>query len=82
MQVVEGFTPGVRYYFIARAWNSAGSGPWSQTVSAVALAGDPDTPELTATVVDDDEIKLTWTVPDDNGTPITGYELQQWGTSD
>jgi hypothetical protein len=81
-QVVEGFTPGVRYYFIARAWNSAGSGPWSQTVSEVALAGDPDTPELTATVVDGGEIKLTWTVPDDNGTPITGYELQEWGTDD
>ena len=32
-QVIDGLTPGVKYYFAARAWNSAGYGPWSSPIS-------------------------------------------------
>ena len=33
---------------------------------------------LTATAVGMDEILLQWTIPQDNGTPITGFSIQQW----
>ena len=59
--------------------NAMGAGPRSDVVSAVATAGNPDTPTLTATAIDETRIQLTWNVPEDNGTPITGYELQRWG---
>ena len=52
------------------------------SVAATAAAGVPDAPVLTATAASRTSIDLSWTVPDDNGTPITGYDIQQWGGPD
>lgn len=38
-QAVTGFTPGVRYYFWARAINNVGTGPWSVRSDITMIAG-------------------------------------------
>ena len=76
----SGLTPGVKYYYALRASNSAGAGQWSDVVSAVATAGNPDKiTSLTATATGETTIRLTWTEPANNGTPIVGYELADMG---
>ena len=74
----RGLEPGATYYYSLRAMNAMGAGPWSDVVSAVATAGNPDTPTLTADDIDETRIQLNWNVPEDNGTPIVGYQLQIW----
>ena len=74
----EDRAPGTRYHYVLRASNAIGNSDWSDDVSGMTLAGNPDAPELTAMAASSTSIRLTWTVPDDNGTPITGYELQRW----
>ena len=83
----EGLASSTRYYYIARAINSAGAGPWSDTLSGVTTPGNPDAPTLQAALEGTSAIKLSWNVPNNNGTAITGYELQRrdsddadWGT--
>ena len=79
----SGLTPGVKYYYALRASNSAGAGQWSDVVSAVATAGNPDKiTSLTATATGETTIRLTWTEPANNGTPIVGYELETWNGTD
>ncbi len=84
----EGLLSSTRYYYIARAINSAGAGPWSDTLSGVTTGGNPDAPMLSAALEGTSAIKLSWNVPNNNGTAITGYELQRrdsdddaWGTN-
>lgn len=70
---------GTRYYYILRAKNSQGNGPWSAFVTADTKAGAmPDAPVLMATPAGTDSIRLTWTIPNDNGVDITGYEIEFW----
>ena len=83
----EGLSSSTRYYYIARAVNSAGAGPWSDTLSGVTNPGNPDAPTLQAALEGTSAIKLSWNVPNNNGTAIAGYELQRrdsddadWGT--
>jgi titin len=78
-----GLVGGTKHYYRVRARNSEGPGPWSGYENAVATAGPPDAPELTATAIDTKSIRLTWTVPSANGTPgFDGYVLQKWDGSD
>ena len=75
----ENLTPGTTFYYILRAKNSQGDGPWSTYVTAETEDGAaPDAPVLTATTVDTTSIRLTWTIPDDNGVDITGFMLEKW----
>ena len=71
-----------RYYYIVRAVNSDGNGPWSANVSGVTTPGNPDAPVLTATALSETSIQLDWNTPNDNGTPIAGYQLQRWNPAD
>ena len=45
----EDLEPGKTYYYILRAVNAVGPGPWTAFQSATAAAGVPDAPVLTAT---------------------------------
>ena len=74
----SGLEPGDTYYYALRAMNATGAGPWSDVVSAVATAGNPDTPTLAATAIGETRIQLTWNEPEDNGTTIMGYQIQRW----
>ena len=76
--VDEDLELGKTYYYILRAVNSVGNGPWTSFRAAVSGAGLPDAPVLTATATGRDSISLSWTVPDDNGTPINGYQIDRW----
>ena len=76
-----GLDVGTKYYYRVRAVNSQGGGLWSAYASGTTTAANPDAPVLTATATGMETIRLTWTVPDDNGTAITGYVLQRFGTS-
>ena len=73
----EELEPGKAYYYILRAVNAVGPGPWTAFVTTTATTGLPDKPVLTATAASDTSIYLSWTVPKDNGTPIIGYHVQR-----
>ncbi len=67
------------WVYRVRAVNGSGAGGWSANSDGVDVAPRiADAPMLTATAVGDDEILLQWTIPEDNGTPITGFAIQQW----
>ncbi len=72
--------PGLsRYAYRVRAVNSSGAGAWSTVAGNVEVAARaPAKPTLTATELGMDEIMLRWNIPEDNGTPITGFAIQQW----
>jgi titin len=74
-----GLAAGTRHYYIVRAVNAEGNGPWSNVISGTTEPARPDAPVLTATPRDTTSIRLTWTVPNLNGTPNhTGYTLERW----
>ena len=66
------------FSYRVRAVNGSGAGAWSEAGTATVGARIADAPMLTATAVGDDEIMLQWNIPGNNGTPITGFEIQQW----
>ena len=71
-------SPGYLYRHLLRATN--GGNRWSEwgeydVLYAMAYAGSPSAPRLTAQVVDSAQIKLTWTKPNDYGSPISDYWL-------
>ena len=74
----EGLAPGTRYYYVVRAANGTGSGPWSALATGVTDPGNPDAPTLTATAISETEIRLNWNRPNSNGATLTGYALQRW----
>ncbi len=68
-----------RFAYRVRAVNGSGAGAWSDVTGNVdVIARVADAPVLTATAVGSDEIMLQWTIPGNNGTPITGFAIQQW----
>ena len=73
-----GLEGGKRYVYRVRAINAVGSGAWSADFSQTTDTRPPDAPELTATALSNTEILLEWNVPADNGTPFTGFSIQQW----
>ena len=74
----EDLEPGKGYYYILRAVNGVGPGPWTAFVTAAAGIGVPDAPVLSATAASRKSIDLSWTVPNGNGRTITGYEIERW----
>ncbi len=74
-----GLTPGAEYHYRMRARNSAGWGPWSETVwDSTERNVVPDAPSLTVTANGSSEINLSWNRPDGNGAPVTEYELEYY----
>ena len=67
---------GTTKYYQIRAYNSEGSGAWSDVANATTQAGRPGAPVLGATANGQTEVNLSWTAPGDNGASITRYELQ------
>ena len=77
----ENLASSTRYYYIVRAVNMDGPGSWSPFLTVATTGGNPDAPMLDAAPLSVSSIRLTWNVPNNNGTPITGYELQQVGST-
>ena len=73
-----GLSPGKTYYYIVRARNTEGAGPWSQFGYAKTVVRGPGIPTLEAVVISTSEIRLTWSVADNGGAVITDYNLQRW----
>lgn len=73
---VAGLTECASYQFRVAAVNSAGTGPYSSTVSAY-LALPPETvSNINATYNGQDDVELTWSAPNDKGCSITDYIIQ------
>ena len=71
-------SPGYNYYYLLRATN--GGNRWSEWREneiryAIAYAGSPAAPSLTARALDANRIRLTWTRPNDYGSEINNYWL-------
>ena len=72
-----GLSAGTTKYYQIRAYNSEGSGAWSNVANATTQAGRPGAPTLRATANSQTQIDLSWDAPANNGMPITRYELQE-----
>ena len=74
---ITGLTNGVVYSVGVQAFNSAGKGPYSDSVSAtpVASASRPDPVRQISGTPGDSSLAVAWTAPSDGGSPITGYEV-------
>jgi hypothetical protein len=67
--------PGITYYYLVRAVNSAGVSAPSNEGWAKALQTPPDAPVLSGTVVSGPAAQLTWTIPNNRGAAITKYVI-------
>ena len=70
---VSSLTNGTSYTFQVRAHNSQGYG--EPDTEAATPAGEPDTPDLTATA-GYRQVKLTWTAAASNGADVDRYEYR------
>ncbi len=70
---VTGISAGL-YYFRVAAINSAGTGPYSNSVSATPI-GAPSQISTRAATVTDSAVLLRWTAPNQGGAPITDYNI-------
>ncbi|HET6517201.1 MAG TPA: fibronectin type III domain-containing protein, partial [Nitrosopumilaceae archaeon] len=84
---ILGLKNGVPYGFSVIAVTADGIGPNSKIVysTPVAPKSIPGTPakitDLKATS-GNNQVRLSWTTPSDNGSPIIGYEIQQFKRGD
>ncbi len=70
-----GLEPGVLFHYSVRAFNLAGNGSLSKTISAYQL-DLPSAPSLLKAFPGDGTVRLTWRHPEtDGGRPIDGYRL-------
>lgn len=81
-----GLSNGTTYTFYVTAVNILGAGPQSTPVTAVPF-GKPLTvaaPTASGAILAGDAstaITVTWSAPGDNGSPITGYTVQEYDSS-
>ena len=74
---VTGLTNGSTYVFKVAAVNSAGTGVYSNSSSAVQLVGAPGAPTSLVGTVGDAQVSLVWSAPSSNGgASITDYVVQ------
>ena len=74
---VTGLTNGSTYVFKVAAVNSAGTGVYSNSSSAVQLVGAPGAPTSVVGTAGDAQVSLVWSAPSSNGgASITDYAIQ------
>ena len=80
---LNGLTPGTTYIYRVQAVNTTASGPWSNQVTAVTVAGAPGRPQMFEADADgENAIDLTWMAPEsDGGNAIIRYELERWNAA-
>ena len=78
---ITGLINGRVYEIRVRAKNSAGFGPFSDSIQSTPYSALLSPKELTIEV-DVQNVKLEWEPPLANGTPVLGYRLEQWNFDD
>ena len=73
---ITGLTNGTAYNFRVRATNPSGLGA---EATVTAIPGVPSAPANLTATPGDEEVTLRWTAAAGNGSPITGYQVQQDG---
>ena len=73
-------TVSAKYYYLLRAVNTAGAGPWSNGVTVIINPEIPSAPRRFMGDAQSTGVVLGWLAPADNGTggAVTGYSISRW----
>ncbi len=74
---ITGLTNGQSYTFTVRARTAAGTGPAGGPSPAVTPSGLPVAPSPVTATPAVEAVLVTWGAAGDNGSPLTGYEIEQ-----
>jgi titin len=75
-RTLTGLRPGTTYYVNVRAVNDGGRGPATPSARFTPVTAPGPMSPVSATP-GDSQVTLQWTAPSSNGSPVTGYAIQQ-----